>query len=256
MEALAESTTISGSGWATFVTGVHWDKHGVPDNSFSDTNFAAYPHIFSLVNEALPDATVAGCQVWAPIEVGLVLPSDPDFHSFYDYDEYSSDYFDEASGDRYCGADVADWAATEDADLYVIMFGDTDGVAHGWGYGADYPVYQTEVTEVDGYLLEILEAIDGRPNRAEEDWLILLTGDHSGEPTLHHGYNIPEHRQMPLLVSGDGVVPGEIWPAPEAVDIVPTALNHLGVDLAAYPEWDLDGEVIGTEATAPPVATP
>ena len=65
----------------------------------------------------------------------------------------------------------------------------------------------------------------------------MLTGDHSGEPTLHHGDNIPEHRQIPLLVSGDRVVPGEIWPAPEAVDIVPTALNHSVVPDAWATGW-------------------
>ncbi|MDP6933330.1 MAG: alkaline phosphatase family protein [Myxococcota bacterium] len=160
MEARAESTTISGSGWSTFVTGVHWDKHGAEDNEFSDTHYEDYPHIFALVHEALPDATVAGCQCWEPIEEGLVVPSDPDIHSYYNYDDYSDDYFDEASPDRFCGEDVADWAATADADLYVIMFADTDGVGHAWGYGAEYPHYQAEITEVDGFILDILEAIE------------------------------------------------------------------------------------------------
>jgi hypothetical protein len=202
----------------------------------------------------LPEATVAGCQVWEPIEDGLVVPSNPDIHSYYNYDTYSDDYFDDASGDRYCGQDVAEWAADSDADLYVIMFGDTDGVAHGWGYGAEYPYYQAEITEVDGFILDILESIDGRATRDQEDWMILVTGDHAGDPSLHHGYNIPEHRQMPLIVSGDSVAAGEIWPAPQAVDIVPTALSHLGVDLEAWPDWDLDGVVVGAEATAPPEA--
>ena len=39
MKARAESTTISGSGWATFLTGVHWEKHCVPNNAFAPTNF-------------------------------------------------------------------------------------------------------------------------------------------------------------------------------------------------------------------------
>ena len=255
MEARAESTTISGSGWASFLTGVHWDKHGVPDNSFSEPNFEAYPHVFSLLREAVPDAKVAGCQSWEPIEEGLVEPSNPDFHSFYDYYQYSSDYFDEASPDRYCGADMAEWAATSDADLYVVMFGDTDGVGHGYGYGADYPYYQQEITEVDGFILDILESIDSRSTRAQEDWVVIITGDHSGEPSLHHGYNIPDHRLMPLIVSGDAVVPGEIWPAPKAVDVVPTALAHLGVDLAVWPEWDLDGVPVGFDLSGAPEAT-
>jgi len=186
--------------------------------------------------------------------VGLVEPSLPDYHSFHNYDDYSDDYFDKASPDRYCGADVAEWAATTDADLYVIMFADTDGVGHGWGYGAEYPYYQAEITEVDSFILDILEAIDGRSTRDAEDWMVILTGDHAGDPIYHHGYNIPSHRLMPMIVSGDTVARGEIWPAPEAVDVVPTALAHLGVDLAAWPEWNLDGIPLGVETTAPPDA--
>ena len=254
MGCRAESTTISGSGWSSFLTGVHWDKHGVADNDFADTHYDAYPHIFALVHEALPDALVAGCQSWEPIEEGLVEPGEPDYHSFYNYDDYSDDYFDEASPDRYCGEDVAEWAATTDADLYVIQFGDTDGVGHGWGYGAEYPEYQAEITEVDGFVLDILDAIDGRATRMDEDWLVLVSADHAGDPLLHHGWNIPSHRLTPMIVAGDSVEPGEIWPAPQTVDVVPTALQHLGVELDTWPEWDLDGVPIGFEVTAPPAA--
>ena len=51
MEARAESTTISGSGWSTFVTGVHWDKHQVPDNAFS--NLRTFFRVFTLAFDDL-----------------------------------------------------------------------------------------------------------------------------------------------------------------------------------------------------------
>ena len=254
MNARAESTTISGSGWSTFVTGVHWDKHGSSDNSFEGTHYEDYRHIFALAREALPEIVVAGCQSWDGIEEGLVLPAKPDFHSYYDYYEYSDDYFDEDSPDRFCGADLAEWAGTSEADLYVVMFADTDGVGHGYGYGAEYPRYQQEITEVDGYILDILQAIESRPTRNEEDWRIIVTADHAGEPVYHHGYNIPAHREMPLIVSGDSVVPGEIWPPPAAVDVVATALDHLGVRLEEWPDWNLDGSVLGGEQDPIPTA--
>ncbi|MEC7239644.1 MAG: alkaline phosphatase family protein [Myxococcota bacterium] len=254
MKARAESTTISGSGWATFLTGVHWDKHGVPDNAFAGTNFETYPHVFVLAREALPGVELAGCQSWEPIEVGLVEPSLPEHHSFYDYYEYSDDYFDEQSPDRYCSEDVAKWAAESDAGLFVLMFGDPDGVGHGYGYGAEYPTYQEEISEVDGFLMNVLQAIEGRSTREQEDWLIVLTGDHAGEPTLHHGANIPSHREMPLIIGGDSVVAGEIWPPPKAADVVPTVLDHLGVDLQQFQHWDLDGRVLGKESSARPFA--
>ncbi|MDG2375073.1 MAG: alkaline phosphatase family protein, partial [Woeseiaceae bacterium] len=70
MTGRAESTTISGSGWSSFLTGVHWDKHQVPDNDFTNPNFTDYPHIFSQLKAGFPNSVVAGCQTWQPIESG------------------------------------------------------------------------------------------------------------------------------------------------------------------------------------------
>jgi hypothetical protein len=250
--ARAESTTISGSGWSSFLTGVHWDKHQVPDNAFSDPNFTDYPHIFSRLQEAHPDAQVGGCQSWEPIETGLVLPSDPDFSAFHDYYLYADDYWDDDSSDTLCAEEVASFAAEPDIDLLVMMFGELDGVAHESGYGAEYATYQAMLSKTDGEIGDILTAIEARPTYADEDWLVIVSTDHAGSPALGHGYNIPEHRLIPFIVSGPSVVAGEIWPAPQTVDIVPTALHHLGVELDG--SWDMDGIVVGFESTAPPVA--
>jgi len=250
--ARAESTTISGSGWSTFVTGVHWDKHAVPDNEFSDPNYTDYPHVFARLKEARPEAVVGGCQVWDPIETGLVEPASPDLHAFHDYYDYSDDYWDEDSADTLCAEDVAVFAVDPDVELLVIMFGELDGVAHESGYGAEYETYQDMLSKIDGEMGDIVAAIESRPTYADEDWLVIVSTDHAGSPDLHHGYNIPEHREIPLIVSGPAVAPGEIWPPPQAVDIVPTALNHLGVEVES--SWDMDGVVVGVEATAPPEA--
>lgn len=43
-DALTEGPTWSGVGWSGMLTGVWLAKHGVTDNSFSGSNFAAYPH--------------------------------------------------------------------------------------------------------------------------------------------------------------------------------------------------------------------
>jgi len=251
-EGRAESTTISGSGWSSFLTGVHWDKHNVPNNSFTDPNYTDYPHIFARLKEARPEAVTAGCQSWSYIESGLVIPAAPDHSSYHDYDSYSNDYWDEASPDRYCTEDVVGYAGIEAVDLLVVMYADLDGIGHDEGYGAEYASYQTYLSTLDGYIGEVIDAIEARPTYAEESWLVILSTDHAGTPDLHHGYNIPEHRLIPFIVSGPAVSPGEIWPRPQTVDIVPTALHHLGVEV--QPEWELDGVVVGFEPTARPSA--
>jgi hypothetical protein len=42
------------------------------------------------------------------------------------------------------------------------------------------------------------------------------------------------------------VTPGPIEPAPTIVDIVPTALQHLGIPIQK--KWQLDGRVVGLKA--------
>jgi hypothetical protein len=248
----AESTTISGSGWSSFLTGVHWDKHQVPDNAFLNPNYTDYPHIFARLKQARPQAVVGGCQSWGPIETGLVEPSSPDFTSFHDYYDYDDDYWDAASCDSLCAEDVIGFAAEPSMDLLVVMFGELDGVAHQSGYGANFDTYQRMLTKTDGHVGDIVAAIKARPTYDDEDWLVIVGTDHSGNPTGHHGQNIPEHRLTPLIVSGPSVALGEIWPPPQTVDIVPTALKHLGVSID--PAWGMDGVPVGFQATGPPVA--
>jgi hypothetical protein len=96
----------------------------------------------------------------------------------------------------------------------------------------------------------MMDAIFARTNYAEEDWMVIISTDHAGSG-YGHGYNIPEHREVPLIIWG-AESPGTIWPAPDAVDIVPTALHHMGVEVR--PEWDLDGRAVGIGPTAPPAS--
>ena len=256
LEARAESTTISGSGWSSFLTGVHWDKHGVPDNAFEAPRFDRYRHVIALLQEARPDAVTASAQSWRPIEEGLVLPAEPDHTAFHDYYAYSDDYWDEASCDALCAADLARVLATVDVDLAVVMFGELDGVGHtadNAHYDAADPLYQKMLARIDGHLSALLDAIAGRDTYAGEDWLVIVSTDHAGARGEGHGRNVPSHRRVPFLVSGAAAAPGPIWPPPQTVDVVPTALRHLGV--ALRPEWDLDGVPVGlpgTTAHGPP----
>jgi hypothetical protein len=80
--------------------------------------------------------------------------------------------------------------------------------------------------------------------------MVIISTDHAGSG-YGHGYNIPEHREVPLIIWGAESL-GTIWPAPDAVDIVPTALHHMGVE--ARSEWDLDGRAVGIGPTAPPAS--
>lgn len=253
LDARAESTTISGSGWSTFLTGVHWDKHGVPDNEFEHPSYERYKHIIQLLEEARPGAVTASAVTWEPIESKLAAPAGATHHIFHDYDAYSSDYFDEPSCDALATKDLGVALRDPKLELAIMMFGELDGVGHSDSnlhYDAWDALYQKKLEQTDAWIGELLAAVAARSTKKSEDWLVLVSADHAGSMHLGHGRNIPEHRRIPLIVSGSSVAKGEIWPPPQPADLVPTALAHLGVEIR--PAWDLDGIVLGGSKSARP----
>lgn len=255
LKARAESTTISGAGWTTFLTGVHFDKHGIPDNQFLTPNAEQFPPVTARLKEARPEAITAVAQSWEPIARHVTAHANATHSIYYDFYQFDEDYFDDSSVDALLVDAMLPLLRSEPLDLAVVMLGELDGVGHLEGnqhYHAQDELYQRKLRQIDAELGRLLDAIEARPERDQEDWLVILTADHAGSRGRGHGLNIPSHREMPFLVHAPWVVPGEVWPAPKAPDLVRTVLHHLGVEPA--PAWGLDGAVIGATPSSRPLA--
>src|SRR5262249_35297226 len=61
-------------GWSTFLTGVHMDKHGVPDNRFEHPDYVHWRPVTELLREARPGAEVAVSICWKPIWEKMLAP--------------------------------------------------------------------------------------------------------------------------------------------------------------------------------------
>ncbi len=240
MEARVEDTTISGSGHSSFLTGVHRDKHNVHGNSFGDANYQEYPYWFNLLKYERPEMHTAAYHNWLPMANAAL-----DFSVCgYCVDMYVT------GSDNSIATQLATDLANQQMDAVTIVIDAPDAAGHGYGFHPSIPQYVAAMNQSDAWLGTIMDAIFARTNYAEEDWMVILSTDHAGSG-YGHGYNIPEHREVPLIIWG-AESPGPIWPAPDAVDIVPTALRHMGVEVR--PEWDLDGRAVGLEPTGPPDA--
>jgi predicted AlkP superfamily pyrophosphatase or phosphodiesterase len=226
-QAQTGDITISGPGWASLLTGVWRDKHGIRDNKFEGANLRQFPHFFRRLKEARPDAYTASIVHWEPIATHLVTAAN-------------------LSGKYLRDARVAEEAckvlSEQAADAIFVHFDDVDGAGHKYGFHPTVKAYLQAIRQTDVYVGQLLKAVRERKTYSQEDWLVLVSTDHGGSGT-EHGKDIPEHRTIFLIVSGPSVARGRIEPPPAIVDVAATALTHLGVPIQA--PWQLDGKPVG-----------
>ncbi len=243
------SDTVSGPGWASILTGVWADKHGIQNNKFEVVRTDKHPHFFKLLKSVKPQARTISFDTWAPIKQHIV--SGADVHESLplppplprgtalpaQLDRYDSiDALMEKRGVEVLGG--------EKPDVLFLYWHQIDEAGHNTAFHPDRAEYLQAVERVDARIGRVLKALEARPTRATEDWLILVTTDHGGRGNNHAGgQKDPERYTGLLIVSGAAAAQGKAESPTYIVDVVPTALTHLGV--ALDPAWQLDGKVTG-----------
>ena len=232
-----EAPTVSGPGWTSILTGVDSGKHLVVENGGYGNRDERWPTMLRRAHDAgVPTATAIH---WFPIQTSIIE--------------------DSAVNEVTIGTDALVTQGMEqmleegDYDLHFVHLDDVDAVGHRFGFDPENAEYLEAVRVADGYLSRLLAAIGSRATRAQEDWLIIVTSDHGGVGTSHGGAGA-EHRAIPLIIAGDGVVAGELTGASAVpgdldvgfvshLDVHPTVMRYLG--LGPQADWQLDGVVRG-----------
>lgn len=228
--------TVSGPGWSSLLTGVWPDKHGVMDNGFKDHHLAEHPSLLGLIRQARPEAKTAAFVSWPPLAEQVFREGEGcRLFAAKDRDEY-------IRADRQVADAAVELLSHEDPVALFVYFGQVDETGHQFGFHPLLPQYTAAIAAVDEQVGRILEALRARKSSASEEWLILVGTDHGGRGARHGGgKEFPEVRQTFLILHGPRVVPGPIDGPTENVDLVCTALHHLGIQPAA--DWQLDGHV-------------
>jgi predicted AlkP superfamily pyrophosphatase or phosphodiesterase len=224
--------TVSGPGWSTIATGVWPAKHGVRDNEFEGKRYDRYPDFLTrIAREGLSTIAVLD---WPPMaHEGM----------------FSAELEQLVIGDgEALGYLVEDRRVTDEAvrllrhgqpDAAFVYLGSVDMVGHGWG--AMSAEYVDMISVVDGCVGQLLDAIEHRPSRGSEHWLIMVTTDHGHLDEGGHGGVSDDERRTFVLYGGDHVEPGERDDA-QIVDVAATALAHLGLTVPK----ELDGRPLTT----------
>jgi len=234
----SKSDTISGPGWSSILTGVWADKHGVHDNEFEGKNYKQFPHFFERLKDQFPQARTASFVDWSPIDEHIV--SAADLKKNYP----SANVGEYIEHDAEIARDASRHLQDGDPHATMVYFGSVDETGHKVGFHPSVKPYVAAIEVVDGHVGQLLQAIDARPSRAGENWLVLVSTDHGGRGTGHgSGHKVPEIRTVFLIVSGTAARQGKIQQQTYLVDLPVTALVHLGVKID--PAWKLDGRSVG-----------
>jgi predicted AlkP superfamily pyrophosphatase or phosphodiesterase len=201
--------TVSGPGWASILTGVEVEDHGVIDNDHLLARSAAWP--------TFPErARAAGWSTGAVIHwAGVGVIAGPDA-----FDELVTVETDEGTG-----SGLRDMVAAGTHDVVFSHFDDVDHAGHSTGFSPDNPDYTAAIEAIDGFVAPTLELLAERADA--EAWLVLLCTDHGGQGTSH-GVPDAANRTIPLGVVGGGVrvVPVDA----NQMDVAATVLDWLDVE--------------------------
>ena len=217
--------TVSAPGWTSIFTGVEPMRSGVLSNDmfpFYDPTFPTFLRRARVVGKQ----AAAACD-WEALCSDFLVPSK------------SVDV--ETEGDEEQVTAAMEKQLAGDMDVHFVHLDLPDHAGHTSGFAPENPDYIAAIEKCDVLTGRLLAAIDKRPTRAQEDWLIVVTTDHGGEGTTHGAMNALV-RSIFLVVGGDRVQHGELVAASH-LDVHPTVLAFLGIAPAA----DLDGHVVGLQ---------
>jgi predicted AlkP superfamily pyrophosphatase or phosphodiesterase len=213
MEARAVLPTLSSPNWASAINGASPAQHGITSNGYfrhmvefapvCRTEDGKFPTIFGLLRSAYPESRIAVFHDWDGF-ADLLEKQAPDVMRHV------------AGAANTTVAAIAYWTANRPALMFIHLDNvDHSGHAHGWLSKE----YYKAVEDADAYVGQVQDMVDALA--ARESTYILITSDHGGNKH-GHGKNSLAEIQIPWILAGPGVTPGEIA---VPVNIFDTALT-------------------------------
>lgn len=246
----SESPTISAVGYNSLLTGTWANKHNVWDNEVADPNYA-YWDIFRIAKAHDPELKTAIFSTWQDNRTkllgdGLEAAGGNKFDFHFDGFELDTERFPHDPDGAYIGdidalvvEEAARYISDEGPDLSWIYLEQTDSVAHRFGDSAEF---SAAVRLMDAQMGKIWNAIRDRRASYDEDWLIIITTDHGRDAETgkdHGGQSLRERTTW--IVTNSGRLNDHFSETPAIVDILPSLVTHLRLDMPESIRRQLDG---------------
>ncbi|GAA5018332.1 alkaline phosphatase family protein [Streptomyces siamensis] len=227
--------TMSGPCWATIVTGVGVDKHGVWSNDFGGHRLDVFPDFATrlAVQYGRRTFVAAGWRPLMQVRDGGPLFRAPSRTAYVSPVADTPEAWETC--DEHITAEAARVLADDDMDASFVYLGAPDETAHFLGC---HDAYETAVVRADARVGRLLDAVRSRTSYRAERWTVLVVTDHGHVDAGGHGGRSPEERTAWLIAAGPGV--GTAPPATlRHVDVAAQVFASLGG--AADRHWSLDG---------------
>jgi len=184
----------SADNWASMIMGAGTELHGytewdskTPELPSKDTTvYGKFPTIFYLAKTQKPTLKTAVIYSWGGIG--------------YLFEKECVSYEKHIPSDSTTAVEASAYIKQEKPNLLFIHFSDVDGVGHSIGHNT--PEYFNQVTTMDGYVKQVLDAI--KEAGIANETVVILTADHGGINKGHGGKTLMEV-EIPWIVYGKAV---------------------------------------------------
>ncbi len=208
--------TMSAAQWATVLSGVWSDAHGIKRNWLRSRRYARYPDLLQLVQLAHPGAEVYAAASWPVLGrrtgAGPILKT-PTYVPGRRVGSLAS----WIRADEAVTADAERALRWRDLTAAFVYLGQVDMAGH-WHDAGDR--YVRALEDVDALVGRLLAALGER----RDEWTVLVTTDHGHRDAGGHGTRTPA--ETTVWFAGDRRVEG--WDSLDSSRVVDFALLALG----------------------------
>lgn len=246
----SQTPTISAPGYMNMITGVWGNKHNVWGNSVRNPNYN-YWNIFRTAEELKPELHTAIFSTWEDNRTKLIGESKPEAGSIkldYSFDGFELDTVAFPHGnsrifihqiDEHVANQAAGYIKDVAPDVSWVYLEYTDDMGHSFG---DSPQMIESVEMADDQIGRIWKSIQYREENFNEEWMIAVTTDHGRSPSDGKGHGGQSERERTTwIVTNLKDLNQRFQDGLAVVDIMPTALDFIGVNLPEPQRAELDG---------------
>lgn len=198
-ESMADANTHDAATWTTILSGKNSSKHGVNGNDFEameedDDDIhdhegtgvsTGYISLYQRLLESGKILKTLSVTPWEPLDKNLFNLSNENGVV------ESDDAVKTKAVERLKNG-------MEDLSFAVVNFRDLNAAGISGGFSMENANYKATLDKIDGYVGEIVSAIEQRKKYSGEDWLIVITSNHGGLGHTYGGATLVE-RKVPLI---------------------------------------------------------